>query len=349
MNVAVILPALDAEAVIGEQLAALKAQDYPGEFSILVCDNGSTDRTRQIAQAHGATVVDASAVKGCGPARNAGARATTSEYLLFCDADDVVAPGWVSAMVAALDRHPVVFGQIDIKRLNSVKAQVGRPVAPALQCGSNGLPYAGDGNMAIHRSVFLELGGFDEAVSHLHDVDFCWRLLAAGYDLTYEPAALNHIRLRDSMGGVYKQGFTYGRGWSLCVAKHRETAERLAGKYDALMAEYGIDTGAQGGSSLYARIAPQIRSVARGIRRHPVGGVGQAIWQFGWKVGRRKGLRELADGQITFGGMPVPSGPRHPEAGPVPLPEVALDEPVDLDESEDLTRAEAHSVGGRTA
>lgn len=310
MKVAVILPALNAEHLIIDQLAALARQDYPGPFDILVCDNGSTDRTRELAEEAGATVLDASAVRGTGPARNVGARWTDADHLLFCDADDVVSDGWVRAMVAALAHHPVVFGQIEIAELNTLQAQVGRPVAPALQCGENGLPFAGDGNMAIHRDVFLELGGFDEVITHLHDVDFCWRLLAAGYELAYEPAAINHIRLRNSMSGVFKQGFTYGRGWALVVAKHRETAERLNGHFDALLREHGIDGATKARRSRLGRpgrVLAELGTLARGVKRHPIGGVGFAIWQLGWKLGFRQGQRELLEGDIVFGSLPVPS------------------------------------------
>ena len=54
----VIIPALNAEQTLPDLLAALKAQSgVPGPFEIFVVDNGSTDRTAEIAHARGVTVL----------------------------------------------------------------------------------------------------------------------------------------------------------------------------------------------------------------------------------------------------------------------------------------------------
>src|SRR5581483_7290203 len=74
----VAIPAYNVETVIGEQLASLAAQDFRGEWEVLVSDNGSTDATvarvlEWCGRLPGLRLVDASQRRGRSPARNIGA------------------------------------------------------------------------------------------------------------------------------------------------------------------------------------------------------------------------------------------------------------------------------------
>lgn len=103
VKLSVIIPCLNAERTIGEQLAALAAQRWSERWEVIVADNGSTDGTLEVVRRFAGRlpelrVVDASQRRGSGYARNRGAAVARGEWLAFCDADDVVAPGWVAAM-----------------------------------------------------------------------------------------------------------------------------------------------------------------------------------------------------------------------------------------------------------
>src|SRR4051812_37521166 len=110
VDLSVVIAARDAESTLGEQLRALEAQEWDGTWEVLVVDNGSTDGTVDVVR-RAATGWPAlrlvPATNGVGPAyaRNVGARAAAGRSLAFCDADDVVAPGWVVAVGAALRRE----------------------------------------------------------------------------------------------------------------------------------------------------------------------------------------------------------------------------------------------------
>ncbi|HEX2804591.1 MAG TPA: glycosyltransferase family 2 protein, partial [Kineosporiaceae bacterium] len=99
-RLSVVIACLNAQDVLGVQLAALAGQECPVPWELLLCDNGSTDGTVALAESWAdrlpLRVIDASGVRGSGPARNAGAEAARGEWLGFCDADDEVGSGWLA-------------------------------------------------------------------------------------------------------------------------------------------------------------------------------------------------------------------------------------------------------------
>ena len=140
-RISVVIPARDAAGTIAEQLAALAGQEYVGDWEVIVADNGSTDQTRGIvedwrARVPGLRVVDASARPGPSFARNRGAADATGDLLVFCDADDAVAPGWLAAVARAAVDFDVVTGPQDVGPLNATSVQAWRsPRDSATPCG----------------------------------------------------------------------------------------------------------------------------------------------------------------------------------------------------------------------
>ncbi len=103
--VSIIVPAHNEEALLGATLTALRdAAAALGEpHEIIVVDDTSTDRTSEIARAHGARVVSVD-VHHIAAARNAGARAAQGAYFVFVDADTIVPPRMLRAAVETLRR-----------------------------------------------------------------------------------------------------------------------------------------------------------------------------------------------------------------------------------------------------
>jgi glycosyltransferase involved in cell wall biosynthesis len=102
--VSVIVPARNEEACLGDCLKSLTGQ-VGVEFEIIVVDDGSTDRTRQIAESFpGVRVVDAPPMAAGWTGKNnavvAGAKRASGEWLLFTDADTVHLPGSLAGSLA---------------------------------------------------------------------------------------------------------------------------------------------------------------------------------------------------------------------------------------------------------
>jgi glycosyltransferase involved in cell wall biosynthesis len=99
--VSFVIPTLNAEGYLPGCLAAIRDQDYPAErVEIVVADGGSTDRTREIAEAADARVVENPGRTG-EAGKAAGIAAARGELLAFVDSDNlVVGRDWLRRMVA---------------------------------------------------------------------------------------------------------------------------------------------------------------------------------------------------------------------------------------------------------
>ncbi len=216
----VVIPALNAAEVIGEQLEALSRQTFDGDWEVVVVDNGSTDGTAAAVMAFvdrlpRLRVVDASERRSHTFARNTGARAAEGGLLLYCDADDIVAPGWVAAFARAAEDDGCDFmgGFVDDVSLNDPQHADWRQSPPPdrLPEKMGFLPLAISANLAIRRSVLFDIGGWNEAYGEgCNDVELSWRAQVAGCRLCYVPDAVIAYRYRSSMKALARQMYRRG-------------------------------------------------------------------------------------------------------------------------------------------
>jgi glycosyltransferase involved in cell wall biosynthesis len=216
--VSVVIPSLNSAATLGEQLDALARQDYAGEWEVVLLDNGSVDGSDDLAMQWADRLpglrVARIPQRGISHVRNAARGAARGDLLAFCDADDIVVPGWLSALVAEAVEHDVVGGRLDDLTLNSADVVTWRgamPVdEPLVPLGY--LPFAPGGNCAIWADVIDGLGGWDTGyVAGSDDVDFAWRAQEKGYTVGYAVDAVIAYRYRADARALYRQYFRYGR------------------------------------------------------------------------------------------------------------------------------------------
>ncbi len=218
--VSVVIPAHNAGRTIGAQLAALATQVYTGPFEVIVSDNGSTDDTRRVVETWTSDlptvrVVDSSDRRGAGHARNVGTDASRGDVIAYCDADDVAHPNWLAGLVEALSVADLVGGALEHAMLNDDVVVEWRGTdlgAEALPDPVGFLPFALSANLAVKKTVWRSIGGWNEDYEHGgDDVDFCWRAQLAGAKLAFAPEAIMHYRHRDSLPAAARQVYNYGR------------------------------------------------------------------------------------------------------------------------------------------
>lgn len=221
-DASVIVACYNGAETLAEAIESIAVQRWDRPWEIIFADNGSTDASCAVfagcAQRFPDVVmrlVDASERKGKVHALNLAIRAARGRSLLFCDADDTVAPGWLAAMGAALDQHAFVAARIDLTRLNPQWAQEERPHGQTQGLGVlNHAPFcvhAGGATLGFHRKLFDDVGDFDPAFAVLEDTDFCIRAHLKGHELRFVPDAVYNYRLRDTPEAVYRQAVSYAR------------------------------------------------------------------------------------------------------------------------------------------
>jgi glycosyltransferase involved in cell wall biosynthesis len=216
--ISVIIPVLNGEAHVAEQLAAIASQTYDGLWELVVVDNGCTDRTMQIVRGHAdrlpaLIIADARAKRGLNHARNAGAAAARGDFLAFCDADDVATPGWLAAMAEAAPDADLVGGRNEWDNLNDPMVVAWRPSKPMTELFRDHgfLQYAPGGNLGVWTGIAREIGWDERFKFGSSDQVFAWQAQLAGYRLAFAPDALMQLRFRTTIAATARQFYRYGR------------------------------------------------------------------------------------------------------------------------------------------
>ena len=102
--ISIVVPALNEEKLLCQCLSSLRKQDYAGDYEIIVVDNNSTDRTREIASRFGVKVASELNI-GTGWARQRGLLEAGGKIVAFIDADTIAPRRWLRTLVRHLTRN----------------------------------------------------------------------------------------------------------------------------------------------------------------------------------------------------------------------------------------------------
>lgn len=193
---------------LGSCLQSVAADALEHDELILVL-NHPDEKTKSLAQQFDRWRIIFESTPGPQHARNAGARAASTEILVFLDADVCIPQGWSEAMLERLNRPWVGAGQSRILAqkapgvVNFLKRLTYLQFEQQFQHTGLGLFSLDTAALMVKRSWFERIKGFDPQFKRLEDTDFSLRLLYAGADLFYyrgTPA----LELHDSEESVYE-------------------------------------------------------------------------------------------------------------------------------------------------
>jgi glycosyltransferase involved in cell wall biosynthesis len=180
-TVSIIIPARNEANHLEGCLNSLLQLDYPRDLiEILVVDNGSTDKTREIAARLGAMVLrdDHLLVSGL---RNLGAHHAKGEFLAFVDADCVVASDWLKSAAAYFDAAGLIaWGAPPVPPPDSTWVQRAWFLIRSKEEIVQRVEWLESMNLFVDRERFLAAGGFNESLQTCEDVDLCYRLSTLG-------------------------------------------------------------------------------------------------------------------------------------------------------------------------
>jgi glycosyltransferase involved in cell wall biosynthesis len=178
MKISVIIPARDEESFIGGCLESIQtaASNFTGEVEIIVALNRCTDKTEEIGRRYGAAIVSEDS-KNLARIRNRAARAATGDVIVTIDADSRMTPNMLHEIGRHLATGKCIGGGVTIL---PERVSLGILASVLLM-----LPYAivfriSGGLFWCLRKDFEAIGGFNEGLISLEDVDFAKRLKAHG-------------------------------------------------------------------------------------------------------------------------------------------------------------------------
>ncbi|MGY1737102.1 glycosyltransferase [Geodermatophilus sp. SYSU D00684] len=230
-TISVVVCAYNEEATLAECLESLEACSYP-DLDVVVCDDGSTDATAEIARRHPFRLLELEH-GGLSRARNAGLAAARGDVVAYLDADAACHPEWPFHLALSLEDERIVATggpNLPVDDAGLVERAVAlSPGSPMEVLTSHDRAEHVPGcNMAFRREALQAIGGFDPVYTAAgDDVDVCWKLLDRGWEIGFAPAAqVNHHR-RGTVKGYLKQQRGYGRAERLLWSRHRHRFNRL--------------------------------------------------------------------------------------------------------------------------
>ena len=172
-----IVPTLNVEGYLPACLEAIKKQKVSeGEFEIIVVDNGSTDRTVEIARDSGAEVYIVPK-KTVAALRNIGAAEAKGVFLAYVDADCVICDHWLQNGLRHFDDSKVAAAGVPtLVEENGSWVEcywfLQRKEEPRIKY----VTWLPTENLIVRKSVFDKINGFNENLITCEDADFCYRL-----------------------------------------------------------------------------------------------------------------------------------------------------------------------------
>lgn len=219
-NVAVLVLTHNGRDFVESCLRSVLASSYPN-FRVVAIDNASTDGTPEFIRSKfpSVQVIKMPSNLGFSAAYNRAIASVPEEYALLLNQDtEVAAQGWIEELVRVIQSDPrcavatcKILFRNDPRILNSLggmaywwtgTVDIGFGEVDTNDLAADFEPFSGSGGaMLVRRSLFLDVGGFDEAFfMYCEDFDLCWRLRLLGYRSSLAPKAKVFHHFSASLG-----------------------------------------------------------------------------------------------------------------------------------------------------
>jgi len=185
-SVSVVIPCYNAARFLRETLDSALKQTLP-PLEVIVVDDGSTDDSAAIAESYGPPVrVIRQPNQGESVARNTGVAASRGDYIVFLDADDLLAPGLLEVQTRHLQKMAWGVGCTGVGRFHDDPRRL---FGVAMPRSERFFPEIIRGNLGplscwmTPRRLILEAGGFEPSMRYCEDWDLWWRVGLTGATL----------------------------------------------------------------------------------------------------------------------------------------------------------------------
>lgn len=208
MKYSVVIPAHNEERFIEDCLASIRKarEGFSGSVEVIVCLNRCTDNTEAIARSSGAVIVNEDA-KNLAKIRNAGAKVATGDVVVTIDADSRMSPNMLREINRLISTGKFIGGGTMIRAERLSLGIIASSLVVLFFALIYGLRSAG--LFWCRKTDFDAIGGFNESLITLEDLDFAKRLSALGkakglkYGTTWRAYIVTSCRKFDKFGDWY--------------------------------------------------------------------------------------------------------------------------------------------------
>jgi glycosyltransferase involved in cell wall biosynthesis len=234
MKISFVIPAYNEEAYIGKCLQSILKQIKNNniDWEIIVVNNASTDRTREIALSYqGVKVIDEPR-KGLPKARQAGYLIAKGDLIANVDADNMLPKGWVSRVLNEFLHHERLVGLSgpliyhDLSKFKNLQVKMFYAFGYVSYLFTHFVIRKGGmlqgGNFILKKSALDKVGGFNTDIDFYgEDTDIARRIQRAGYvKFTFKLPMYSSGR-RMAKEGLFATGLRYALNylWILILKK----------------------------------------------------------------------------------------------------------------------------------
>ena len=198
-HLSVVIPTYNEEKDIGFCIESLNKQSF-GNFEIIIVDDGSTDKTKEILSKFKKVKIISGQHKGPGFSRNLGAKSARGKILIFIDADMTFDKDYLKNLTAPFKDKSIIGTTHDYEVVENIKniwsrcwgrVRVSKEEAKDVKIFR-----------AIRKDKFLKLGGFDPQYGYADDQTFWFKYKIK--PVVAKNATCYH-RNPETLKGVYKQ------------------------------------------------------------------------------------------------------------------------------------------------
>ncbi len=226
-DVTVVVPVRDRPAQLDRLLGSLHG------LACVVVDDASADAaaTKDVAERHGARFLGLAVNVGPSGARNAGLALAHTAVVAFVDSDCVAAPGWLDGLLGHFD-DPLVAAVAPrvvpapavpataVSRYEALRSSLDRGTGAGLVRPHGRISYVPSAALVARRGVAEGASLFDPALRGGEDVDLVWRLVAAGWDVHYEPSVTVEHQGPATVGALVSKRWFYGTTAAPLARRH---------------------------------------------------------------------------------------------------------------------------------
>jgi cellulose synthase/poly-beta-1,6-N-acetylglucosamine synthase-like glycosyltransferase len=237
-TVSVILPAFNEEKNIGQSIERILGQHYRGNLEVIVIDDGSTDKTFQIAKSYADRYVNVKAIRfdknrGKSHALNTGFAEAKGEVSVFSDTDSILTREAIPRMVSHFKDPEVgmVCGLVVIgneknllQRLQQIEYIYGQTIIRFCQSSQKNVTVCPGSCTAVRTEIARKIPVTDRTIAE--DADFTFCVLKEGWKVCQEPESIGYTDAPRNLKTLVDQRKRWSYGTLQTMSYHKWAARK---------------------------------------------------------------------------------------------------------------------------